>query len=86
MEFKMAEKLKDFNLTTFKSCEDCEALWYCATVPCGCMLRHLNKLENGKYIPLEPCEKPLDDKDYKSIYAKLDRTKTLRWHGKDYNA
>jgi hypothetical protein len=51
-----------------QSCEGCEALWHCATVPCGCMLRFDNFLLNGEYKHKCNCPKPLNDKDYKTLY------------------
>lgn len=50
-----------------ETCKDCQALWYCFFVPAGCLLKYKNEKQEGGYIPLEECPKPLTDKGYKAL-------------------
>ncbi len=61
-------------MTDSNDCTGCEALWYSATVPCGCMLRFKNHKSDDRYYSDESCPKPATDKEYKKLYNQLDRT------------
>ena len=53
------------SLRQHDNCKACKSLWYCYFVECGCHLKYSNKKIDENYIPLEPCPKPLDDKEFK---------------------